>query len=661
MVDFLQTIVPALPDESDLMSTTRTETYSWSPAIQRQSHQSVCSYDEQQLVLTQLIESVDNFTSGNFSFIRHNIIVGPPGTGKSFLMFNTVAYALCKGLNCMITSLAAERSASVNGKHINALIPFPVEVSSTCDSLAKKALSNLQRDPTRSRYLEALDVLFIEEISMISSELWAAIDHVLQTICSNYVPFAGKLVIATGDFYQLPPPSGSSLISSSFPLTTFQFMKLKHFVRMQNMAGQELLTLIGDVPRSEAAIAKAWDILSNECNFVDSWDDVNVTDIRIFSTRRAEKEAVNKKIDDVKQSGATFESIDCIDEMCTSSANNWVEASDPIVRFLNRNSLEPNCLFLYDGAIMRLTVNMPDLQVFQGQLCVVVDISCLHINNSLKVALAPPGCRQIPTLSVVHSSWTVVTLRRATSPILKYNFRTTCRRTQFPLKLFVASTIHKTMGETLPQIATQIVGSSFYSLWMSEQLYVIASRVRDLADITFVGSRKDNEEAIKSVLTKHSHWASFTNAILRSVSLNTTVIPQNCTHPFPPTAIPPPNIAVGYSYLLQSAPQPQHLYVGSTMCLKRRLRQHNSGGGSQFTNVASRRPWILVAYVTGFPTSETPQLIKEFEGSWINQLKMKQKIEKQNVTVKQALEAGNDLVVAWRSTMSNLTLVVCST
>ena len=127
----------------------------------------------------------------------------------------------------MVTSIAAERSAALAGKHLNALIPFPVEKCCSAESLSKKALSNLQRSPIKSRVLQHLDVIFVEELSMISSELWAATDHVLQVVTANYVPFGGKLVVATGDFFQLPPPSGSYLMSSSFPLTTFAFHNLK--------------------------------------------------------------------------------------------------------------------------------------------------------------------------------------------------------------------------------------------------------------------------------------------------------------------------------------------------------------------------------------------------------------------------------------------------
>ena len=155
---------------------------------------------------------------------------------------------------------------------------------------------------------------------------------------------------------------------------------------------------------------------------------------------------------------------------------------------------------------MRLTVIMPEHHVFQGQLR-VVDISEVISNKCISVVFAPPGCREKPQMAIVISTWRVLKLRPINTAPTKFNYRTTCRRTQFPSKLFVASTIHKPMGETLSKIATQIVGGNQYALWLSEQLYVIASRVRRLCDITFVGSVDKNQEAIKTLLTKHSQWA----------------------------------------------------------------------------------------------------------------------------------------------------------
>ena len=604
LVEFLHTWQMGLPSEESMIDASVTAPVAWKPDFGRHPSQTVKSYCEQTKILKHLVEIVDLYRGGTQNFVRHQIIAGAPGTGKTFIMLRALSYAICQGLNCMVTSLAAERSAALAGKHLNALIPFPVEKNGTVNSLSRLALSSLQKSPDKSRLLQNLDVLFVEEISMISSELWAATDHVFQIICSNYVPFAGKLIIATGDFFQLPPPKGSCLISSSFPLITFHFSFLQHFVRMQNETGQKVLSLMSTFPRTTAMEKQIWNLIERNCNFVECWDDVPNDAIRIFATRKAERYATLKKINQVKDSGSQFHESSSTDEMCVSSTDNWIEASGAVTKFLNKKCLEPQSLFLFPGAILRLTVNKPNVMAFQGQLCVLVSLDSLADNGTVTVALAPAGCRSIPPVSVIRSTWRCIVLAKEIGVNIRLNHRTICRRIQFPLKLYVASTIHKTMGETLPTVARQIVGAQEFSLWLPEQLYVVMSRVRSLVDITFVGSKQSNEGAILSLLSKKSQWSELSTEILQKCSSRDPTIFHGATNPFPSTiSIPQEN--VGYCYLIQSVPQNNLLYIGSTMCLNRRIREHNVGLGASFTQDPSRRPWVLCAYVTGFLASSS--------------------------------------------------------
>ena len=65
------------------------------------------------------------------------------------------------------------------------------------------------------------------------------------------------------------------------------------------------------------------------------------------------------------------------------------------------------------------------------------------------------------------------------------------RRVQYPLKNFLAMTIHKSMGETIGKIVTKIDSvERDYNLWEREQLYVLVSRVHRLSDLTFIGKKE---------------------------------------------------------------------------------------------------------------------------------------------------------------------------
>ena len=233
-------------------------------------------------------------------------------------------------------------------------------------------------------------------------------------------------------------------------------------------------------------------------------------------------------------------------------------------------------------------------------------------NGSITVALAPSGCRIIPAVTVVRSTWRCIVLTKEIGIPHRWNFRTVGRRIQLPVKLFVTSTIHKTMGETLPNVATQIVEAKEFSLWLLEQLYVVVSRVRNLSNVTFVGSKENNEQSVLTLMNKTSQWSELTAEIINKCTSGNGKIFFGKTSPFPmlPTLLPTDNL--GYCYILRSVPMNKLLYIGSTMCLGRRLREHNAGLGSNFTNVPWRRPWEVGAFVAGFYLPTASSRIREF-------------------------------------------------
>ena len=61
-------------------------------------------------------------------------------------------------------------------------------------------------------------------------------------------------------------------------------------------------------------------------------------------------------------------------------------------------------------------------------------------------------------------------------------------------------------------------------------------------------------------------------------------------------------------------------YVGETACIKRRLQQHNTGHGSNFTNNPQLCPWMCFVLVYRFPENGDHQANitarKSFEYQW---------------------------------------------
>lgn len=59
--------------------------------------------------------------------------------------------------------------------------------------------------PTRSKVLKELELLIIDEISMVRADIFDGIDHSLKLARKNNKPFGGVQVCVIGDLFQLPP------------------------------------------------------------------------------------------------------------------------------------------------------------------------------------------------------------------------------------------------------------------------------------------------------------------------------------------------------------------------------------------------------------------------------------------------------------------------
>ena len=141
----------------------------------------------------------------------HIFITGGAGTGKSHLI-RTIYHSLTKTLSYRATTLDKPKvllvaptgvaAVNIDGTTIHSALGLPV-------GHLKKHLPRLndkRRTALRNKLCE-LRVLIIDEISMVSNLQLHYIHLRLVEIfgCADNVPFAGLIIIAVGDFYQLPP------------------------------------------------------------------------------------------------------------------------------------------------------------------------------------------------------------------------------------------------------------------------------------------------------------------------------------------------------------------------------------------------------------------------------------------------------------------------
>ena len=567
--------------------------------------------DEQQVVVSSLMKCVDISTSCSARFVKHLFVVGMPGSGKTFVITHLLLYVLCKGLNVMVTSLSSERSMQFSGIHIHDLFGLPVSTSNVVDQIVQKALHKLTFDTAKLTLLKRLDVIYFEEIGMICAEEFAAIDLILQSVRDSFLPFGGVLICATGDPKQLPPPQGRLIWTSPIMLTSVRMYALKDCVRMVDLVGRNFLNMLSSPKLTDEEIENILEVFKNNCNFC-PLDDSPLDSVRIFATRAAEQKAIEHHIHRVSLSGLSVVDIDSNDEMKSNPSSNWKCFTNK--KILNRLCLEPEKLFCYENALMRITCNLPIMNVSQGQMCVFKSFDGA---NKIEVIVAPPGVRKLPSLNAlgqygfIENGWFELVLHKQAGFVHSYK-GSSLRRTQFPLKNFMAMTIHKAMGETIGKIVTKIdCFEREYCLWEKEQLYVLVSRVQNLNDLTFLGDKETTITSIKRLLGQTAQWDEYTEKLVETACNQAPVVFDLAnTCPFRPRKVDIPPGDVGFVYLLVSTKDISVSYVGETCNIKRRLREHNSGDGSFLTNKRHLRPWGVLCFATGFSDDDCTNQIQ---------------------------------------------------
>ena len=241
-----------------------------------------------------------------------------------------LAYTLCNGLVSFLTSLPSRRADKLNGEHLHKLFKLGVNKLDSMSS-ANQALLKLNRDNERKTLLERLQVLFIEEISLISAETWNTVDIILRRLKGRNEMFGGVAVIANGDCCQLPNITGYNIFEACSFLFTSNFHFLNNFVRMVDPAGQELLRLIERRPLQESEIERCVEIIGENCCFVSTWNDIEEPMImKVFGKRIAEKESFESHCQNIYNSGVPYKKIISVDEISPKNSHLWKRASHQV-------------------------------------------------------------------------------------------------------------------------------------------------------------------------------------------------------------------------------------------------------------------------------------------------------------------------------------------
>ncbi len=133
---------------------------------------------------------------------RNVFLTGAPGSGKSFVLGNIIY-----GYQKLKTTVAITASTGIAASQIGGVTLHSWMGAKNNSDLSQGAIENLSNNPMYNYRFRHVEVIIIDEISMLQPELFESLNNLLQYVRSSSKPFGGVKLIVVGDFFQLPPVS----------------------------------------------------------------------------------------------------------------------------------------------------------------------------------------------------------------------------------------------------------------------------------------------------------------------------------------------------------------------------------------------------------------------------------------------------------------------
>ena len=371
-------------------------------------------------------------------------VTGSAGTGKSYIAHLIVNLLKNKNSNYLLMAPTGVAAQNIDGSTIHSAL----RLTSTYAGFHTLAFY----DNEFKEKLKRIEVIIIDEISMVSAELLEFISNMFATIHNNTTAFGGISIIVIGDLAQLPPVAGSLVFKSSvWKLFCPLFLRYPH--RQQN---QEFYNMLQNI-RLGNITDNIWEKLQEKHQQFNSNRPIdlllNTTNI-VGYRETADKinRLVCNALPTVQEKFMLSNAID------TVNGEQW-NANMSEKSFKSKTNL-PALVRLQQGAkVMYLNNSKIDLHICNGTIGVVTDVNTEA--NLVRVAFNVPG--GIIDIDV--------------KPKINYftingNYAS---RHQFPLQNCYALTVHKTQGLTLNHISVSLDNQMF----SPGQAYTALSRCSD--------------------------------------------------------------------------------------------------------------------------------------------------------------------------------------
>lgn len=367
-------------------------------------------------------------------------LTGYAGTGKSYLLRYIYENI---GKYVALTSTTGVSALILGGYTLHSYLGLGLGKSPV-----DKLVSKIRGYPKCHSRWRNLGILIIDEISMLSPELFEKIEQLARIIKGNDKPFGGIQLVLSGDFLQLPVVKNTRFCFESdvWGKCIDKIFCFTDIIRQDNLNFKTCL--------NEVRLGKVSDLslkLLKSCVNKDLSNDKGIIPTRIYAVN-SEVSKINMK--EIKKLDNHFK------------YDMEIEVFNPKLQYKIDNfkkfSKIDDVLYLCKGAQVMLLYNLDiDNGLANGSRGVVVDFV-----EDIPEVMFMNGYKRI----IGYNDWDIEENDEHIATIF-----------QIPLKLAYASTVHSTQGLSL-----DLVEISFKDIFEYGQAYVALSRVKNIEGLRII-------------------------------------------------------------------------------------------------------------------------------------------------------------------------------
>jgi len=385
------------------------------------------------------------------------LVTGEAGTGKSTLV-NYIKRLGDVG-HTVVLAPTGVAALNVGGQTLHSFFRLPFQV------IDENALA----DQRSNRLWKKVQLVIIDEISMVRADILDGIDIILRRAQNPNLPFGGCQLLCVGDFHQLPPviPQRERAILTQFGYAgpyAYHAKVLEHYPpvhfelsKVYRQKDPKFVSLLSDI-RIARNIPEAVSTLNNMCVRPHREGHTPV----LLTATNAVAEKYNRQ--GLESLGPQSVDYDCVTKG----------------KFNENRAPAPALLKLKKGARVMAVRNDPQKRWVNGSLGTITDLNADAVFVRFDSGLASRKIERAKWNSISYK-WSEVEQKMVETATASFE--------QIPLILAWAVTIHKAQGLTLDDVRIDLGRGAF----ASGQTYVALSRARTLAGLSLSAPLRVND------------------------------------------------------------------------------------------------------------------------------------------------------------------------